>query len=122
MFKYYNSNPNGYEIPDCVIRAIQTALRIPYYKVVELLHRNSLKYNCDELCVMCYENLLDEEFGLEHYNGNGKTAKEISEDFCNDILIMRMNGHLTCSIYGDIYDLWDCSRKEITDFWIVRVN
>ena len=34
-YKYFNRNPNGYKIPDCVIRAISTALNINYYDVVK---------------------------------------------------------------------------------------
>lgn len=122
MFIYHNENPNGYKIPDCVIRAISLALDIPYYDVVRLLHLNAEEFQCDELCKVCYEKLLDYDFELPHYVGNGKTAKEIAEDFPNDILLLRMEGHLTCSMYGDIFDLFDCSDEIITDFWIVPKN
>ena len=46
-YKYHNENPNGYHIPDCVIRAIKLALNIPYYKVVELLALNGKEFKCD---------------------------------------------------------------------------
>lgn len=118
-FRYYNRNPNGYKIPDCVIRAISTALDLDYYNVVASLHLNGEYYNCDSLCVCCYEKLLDYDLDLPHYKGNGDTAKEIARKYPNDILLLRMEGHLTCSIDGVIYDIWDCSNEIITDFWIV---
>lgn len=113
----------SYHIPDCVIRAISLALNIPYEEVVSLLSINGSKFQCDCLNVKCYEKLLDYDFNLPHYYGNGRTAEEVSNDFSNDIIILRMEGHLSVSIYGEIYDIWDCSDKIITDFWIVpRMN
>lgn len=119
MFKYHNENPNGYTIPDCVIRAITLALGIPYYEVVELLHRNGIEMNCDDLCVCCYEKLLDFDFKLPHFESHNKTAQEVANDFKDRIVLLRMEGHLSCAIYGIIYDIWDCSDEIITDFWLV---
>ena len=120
MFKYHNENPNGYKIPDCVVRAITLALNIPYYEVVTLLHINGDFYQCDCLSVQCYEKLLDFDFNLPHYLGNDRTVEEIANDFPNDTLILRMNGHLTCSINSVIYDLFDCSQESVTEFWIIK--
>ena len=120
MFKYYNENPNGYHIPDCVIRAITHALGIDYYEVVKLLNLNAQEFQCDCLNVKCYEKLLDYDFRLPHFRGNGKTAEEVAMDFPNEVLLLRMSGHLSCSICGVIHDIWDCSEEVITDFWVVK--
>lgn len=119
-YKYHNENPNGYHIPDCVIRAIKLALNIPYYKVVELLALNGKVFKCDCLNKMCYEKLLDYDFNLPHYKGNGNTANEVANDFKDKTLLLRMQGHLSCSINGIIHDIWDCSDEIITDFWIIN--
>lgn len=118
-YKYYNANPNGYRIPDCVIRAISTALGIDYFEVMEMLHLNGELFQCDDLSVRCYEKLLDYDFDLPHFVGNGKNAETVALDFCDDIVILRMNGHLSVSVFGVIYDIFDCSEEIITDFWIV---
>lgn len=120
MFKYYNANPQNYHIPDCVIRAISTALGLDYFEVVEMLHLNGELFQCDDLSVRCYEKLLDYDFGLPHFVGNGNSAEKIARDFGNDIVILRMDGHLSVSIYGVIYDIFDCSEEIITDFWLVN--
>lgn len=119
MFKYHNENPNGYHIPDCVIRAITTATGLSYYDVICKLKINGDLFHCDELNVRCYEKLLDIDFNLEHYVGNNKTASEVAEDFNDYIIILRMDGHLSVSVYGVIHDIWDCSDEIITDFWVV---
>lgn len=93
-------------------------MNIPYEEVVNLLSINGDMFNCDCLSVVCYEKLLDYDFGLPHYLGNGRTAEEIANDFPNSILLLRMEGHLSCSIDGIIHDIWNCSDKIITDFWI----
>lgn len=119
MFKYHNENPNGYHIPDCVIRAITKALNINYYDVVCMLKLNGDMFECDMLNVRCYEKLLDYDFDLPHYIGNGNTAEQVAQDFKNYIVILRMEGHLSVAIYGIIHDIWDCSDEIITDFWVV---
>lgn len=119
MYKYHNENPNGYHIPDCVIRAITTATGMSYYDVISKLKINGDIFCCDELNVRCYEKLLDYDLGLEHYKVEGKTSEEVAFDFINDIVIIRMDGHLSVSIYGVIHDIWDCSEELVTDIWII---
>lgn len=118
-FQYHNTNPNGYHIPDCVIRAITIATGLSYYDVLSKLKVNGDIYKCDELNVRCYEKLLDFDFNLPHYVGNGETAEEIANNLKKHIVILRMDGHLSVSVYGVIHDIWDCSNEIITDFWIV---
>jgi hypothetical protein len=63
---------------------------------------------------------LDCDFEFPHYVGNGNTVEEVAEDFSDKVLILRMRGHLSVSIFGNIHDIWDCSDEVVTDFWIVR--
>lgn len=119
-FRYYNANPQGDNEQDCVIRAISLALQTSYYDIITMLRANGRFYECDDLCVSCYERLLDRKFNLPHYISYGKTAKQIANEHPRDRVILRMEGHLSCSLYGDIYDTWDCSNEECTDYWIVK--
>lgn len=119
-FEYYNSNPDGLHIPDCVIRAISFALGKDYYEVVRLLYLNGQELKCDCLNVRCYEKLLDYDFNLPHYISHGKSVEEVANDFADNILLIRIKGHLTTSINSIIKDIWDCSKEEVTDFWVVK--
>lgn len=121
-YQYYNVNPNGYHVPDCVIRAIKTALGLSYYQVMELLHMNGDYFQCDDLNVQCYEKLLDYDFNLPHFQGCGASAEEIATYYCDDIVILRMEGHLSTSVFGIILDIWDCRDVEVTDYWLVPNN
>lgn len=119
-YTYYNANPEGARIEDCVCRAISTALDMDYYEVAGLLYLNGDFYQCDELCLFCYEKLLDEDFQLEHFICKEKTSvQEVANNFKDNRLIIRVDGHLTCAIYGKVYDIWDCSNMLVTDFWII---
>ena len=120
MYIYLNENPQGYHIPDCVIRAITLALGLDYFEVVKMLHLNGQELQCECLIVKCYEKLLDYDFNLPHYMSFGLTAEEVANDYPNSVLLLRMEGHLSTSICGVIYDIFDCSKMEITDFWIVK--
>lgn len=118
MFKYYNANPNGDEIGDCVIRAISLALDIDYYKVIDLLYKNSNYFNCDIIVRDCYGIFLDKNY--PRIKSSNKTVEEVAEDFKNNILVIRIEGHLTCSMYGVIYDIWDTSDEEVDIFWVIE--
>ena len=39
--------------------------------------------------------------------GNGKTVEEVSMDFPDKILLIRIDQHLTISRFGEIEDIWD---------------
>lgn len=34
-------------------------------------------------------------------------------------LIIRVDGHLTCSMYGVVTDIWDCSEEMVDRYWVV---
>lgn len=120
MFRYYNNNPKKEIKGDCVIRAISLALGMNYYKIQKQLIENSNFFNCDIIVKECYKRLLEEEYHLKSIDANGKTVEEITKDFPQNILIIRIPEHLTCAMYGVIYDIWDCSKEKADMFWIVK--
>lgn len=119
MFRYLNVNPENRKEPDCVIRAISLAMRIPYRLVEKLLEQNGDIYSCDDLRLQCYSNLLSDIFRLSVRRGMRKTIGDIANDFCDSTLILRTDGHLSCSINGVVYDIWDCTNEICDVFWIV---
>lgn len=118
MFVYYNINPDGESTGDCVIRAISLALGMDYYDAIYNLLKSSNYFNCDMLVKECYSNMLD-DLGFAKYYGNGRTVKEVAEDFYHDKLLIRIDGHLTCALYGDIYDTWNPSGEIVDIFWVI---
>lgn len=120
-YRYYNRNPDGLHLEDCVCRAISTATGLNYNAVDKLLDLTAQSYDCDKLCVCCYHNLLEDIFGYErHVCMNGETVEDIAEKYPKDYLLIRIDSHLTSSIKGIIPDIWDCSGKLVDCFWVVK--
>lgn len=120
MFKYYNANPNGDLTGDCVIRAISVGLGIKYDDVVKMLCKTSHYFNCDMLVKDCYSNILDRYCNYRYDTNYEYTVEEISDMYRDNIVIMRIKGHLTVSRYGNILDVWDCSKESVDTYWVVN--
>lgn len=101
-------------------RAIGLATGLSYRAVNRLLSITAQNFECDKLCVDCYQNLLSRYFGFKRYNcKSGTLVKDVIADFPDDVLIIRIEGHLTCSRFGTLMDTWDCLDYEVDCFWIV---
>ena len=60
------------------------------------------------------------EIGYKIYNGRGATVEEIAEHYPNSKLLLRLDGHLTCCINGNCYDIWDCTNESVDVYWVVE--
>ena len=119
-YKYYNHNPDNKVLSDCVCRAISTATGLKYEAVDNLLELTSEYNDCDKLCVCCYDYLLTDTLCFRRFNCKfSKTVEDIANEYPRNKLIIRVNAHLTSSIYGTILDIWDCSNELVDCFWIV---
>ena len=119
-YKYYNRNPDRRHLKDCVCRAISTATGLAYDAVENLLRITASEYDCDKLCVCCYENLLSDILCYHCvYCKFNKSVEEVAAEYPNNRLIIRVDAHLTSSINGVILDIWDCSDELVDCFWIV---
>ena len=119
-YRFYNANPLGELEQDCVYRAISTATRMSYRLIEHKLKLIGDLFECDKLCVCCYHHLLEGVFGLKPKLANGKLVGELAKEFCANTLIIRINGHLTMSDCGTVYDIWDCTQEPADVFWIVK--
>jgi len=119
MYIYYNINPKGETTGDCVIRALALALNTDYYDILDKLYKTSNYFNCDMLVRNCYGKLL-QEMGYKMYYGNGTTVQELAEIFYDKKLLLRINEHLTCSLYANVYDIWDTSNEIVDVFWVIE--
>ena len=119
-YKYYNHNPHNLKLKDCVCRAISTAIGLRYEAVDNLLELTAKEYGCDKLCVCCYSNLLEDVLCYSRTDCDfQKTVAEVASEFPRNKLVIRVDAHLTTSIYGNILDIWDCSDALVDCYWIV---
>lgn len=119
-FRYHNLNPYRIEEQDCVCRAISKGLNLDYEVVDKLLGLSAEVNECDKLCVCCYHFLLEDIFRLPvRFCLNGETVRDVAQKYRSNKVIIRIEGHLTVSDNGVIYDLWDCTHKPVDCYWIV---
>ena len=106
---------------DCVCRAISTATGLNYDATEELLKMSSEAYDCEKLCVCCYHYLLEDILKYPRFEYDFEiTVEEASRIYQNNRILIRVNEHLTCSIYGVILDIWDCSNELVDCVWVVK--
>lgn len=105
-YRYYNRNPKQIKTSDCVCRAISTATGLKYEAVNNLLDIISQDYDCDKLCVCCYNHLLEDVLGYEkNICTNLEHVEDVVKEHPNSILIIRIDAHLTSAIYGTLLDI-----------------
>ena len=119
-FKYLNINPLSLKESDCVTRAISLASGYSYAEIQNKLYYISELLECEKLCVCCYKHLLDGVFKYERVPCKGYTVGEIAEMYNDKILLVRIEGHLTCVVFGVIRDLWDSSDILADIVWLVE--
>lgn len=120
-YKYYNRNPDGIKIKDCVCRAISTATNLNYDAVNNLLRISAKLHDCDTLCVCCYQYLLEDILCYERIDCEFRyTASEVAKRYPKSTLIIRVDGHLTCAINGMVFDIWECQDELVDCFWIIE--
>lgn len=120
MYRFYNRNPRKDEEEDCVCRAISTALGIKYEAADRLLELVAREERCYPLCVCCYHHLLEDIFRLPVRFCNFKrTVRDVADQHAERRVIIRIKGHLTCSVMGDVLDIWDCSDEPVDCYWLV---
>ena len=119
-YQFLNLNPLGNLEEDCVCRAISLALNEDYHTIEEKLYLVGKLFDCEQLCVCCYKFLLDEVYGLERLEEfSGMTISEFSECYPKGTFLIRIDNHLTCMCNGVVFDIWNCTSKEIRLIWKV---
>lgn len=119
-FIYYNRNPYGENISDCVTRSISLATNIPYQVIAEKLNLTAELLDCDKLCMSCYQFLIEKVFCCEPVNCDDMTVGEFADKHPYGTYLIRMNGHISCIIDNYIYDTWDCRYEQPTNAWLVK--
>lgn len=121
-YKYYNANPDGADIEDCVTRAITLATGLKYRTIAKLLDLVSEHTGYDRISMASYHYLLEDVFGYPVFHTQrGTKVDELLDEYPHNTLIVRLSGHLGCAIDGVWYDTFENGeRTDITCYWIVK--
>ena len=121
MFKEFNSHPKGLKTSDCVVRAIATATSTEYMECRKVLNRKKR-----ELGFTSYK---DTKFLYKHFGRYPRLifkaikgeprikGSDFTELHPKGIFILKMAGHITVCINGEILDTWDCSYRSVYTAW-----
>ena len=117
-YKFYNANVLGKNISDCTVRAISCATGRSWDYVYERL---------SDIAQSQGTMMDDKNFIIDYLDRRYKRLKYIhgkvgyiSKKYKNNILLITMIGHITCSKYGTIYDTFDCTNREVEYVWIIK--
>lgn len=118
MYKFYNNNALGLFRNDCSVRAISTATNNSWDDTYEHLSNIAQLKGTMMDDVNFIREYLDERYN--RIENIPKTVGEVAGAYPDNILLITMRGHITCSKYGIIYDSFDC-RDRIAEFcWKVK--
>ena len=118
MYKFYNNNSLGLFENDCTVRAISTATGNTWddtYKHLSNIARLNGTMMDDKDFIREY---LDQRY--ERIPIIPATVGKVAGQHPDNILLITMNGHITCSKYGIIYDSFDCRERTAEYCWIVK--
>lgn len=117
-YRFYNANPKGLFENDCTIRAISLATGKSWDEVYE---------NLSDIAQFEGTMMDDRDFIIKYLSTKYKkvpyladTVGEVADNYPNNILLITMNGHITCSKYGVIYDSFDPRERVVEEAWIVK--
>ena len=118
MYKFHNNNSLGLFTNDCSIRALSTATNNTWDDTYEHLS-NIARMN---------GKMMDDKYFIQEYLDNRyirieeipQTVGEVAGMFKDNVLLITMQGHITCSKYGVVYDSFDCRNRIAEYCWIVK--
>lgn len=123
-FTYYNRNPYKQATTDCVIRAISSALDIPYTNVVMDFAKIQCETGLDPSEKETFSKYLEDHGWFKrkeprHYDN----TKYITRDFIDEnpglTCIAKLgNNHLAYINNGVVLDIWNSSNEVIHSYWI----
>ena len=118
MYKFYNANALGKYEEDCTVRSISCATNKSWDQVYDELsdiaqYQGTMMDNREFII-----DYLDSQY--ERIDVRNKTVGIISSEFNNNIVLITMPGHITCSKYGVIYDTFDCRDRQAEYVWIIK--
>ena len=118
MYKFYNNNALGLYKNDCTIRAISLA------------EGNSWDYTYNKMSDLAQSKgtMMDDKwFIIDYLDSKYKRVPYICESvgetamcYPDKVLLITMDGHITCAKNGVVYDSFDCRMREAQEAWIVE--
>lgn len=117
MYEYYNANPNGNSVADCVVRALSVLTNRSWYDVYDELSdlAGDDGYMIGDVAFV--EDYLDDRYPrVCHYS---KTVGEFAKEHPVGKYAITMSGHITALVDGALVDTFDPSNRVMRCAWRV---
>lgn len=117
-YKFYNANPKGLFIDDCVLRSISVAEGISWGECQEKLSRLANKEGRLLNEVIFVEDYLDKKYPRKCIKN--MTVGEFASMCPKGNFVVTMNGHITAILNNCIVDTFDCSDMFMKCCWQIK--
>lgn len=118
MYKYYNANAVNRFEDDCVIRAISCATDrswdFVYDYLSDIAQYEGTLLDKRDFVIGYLDRTYQRVYGIKGSVGY------VSSLFPNNVILITMDSHITCSKFGTVYDTFDCRSREAEYIWIVK--
>lgn len=115
MYIFYNNNPEGIRIGDCVVRAISAALNQPWERTyIDLCIEGFMFHDLPNANAIWASYLRSKGFVRRSLPDNCPdcyTIADFAEAHKNGVYVVATGNHAVCVKDGDILDNWDCSGE-----------
>lgn len=124
MHIYYNPNPEGKRVGDCVIRALSKALGQTWeHTYIEVIVQGLLMHDMPSADHVWGKYLMSKGFKRSIVPSNCPACYTV-RDFCADhpqgTYILSISGHAVCTIDGSYYDTFDSGDCTPLYYWEKR--
>ena len=117
MYEYYNPNPNGSTVGDCVIRALCKAFDIAWDDCYNLVVAYGYMMKDMPSANRVWGKLLLDKGYKRFIVDCDCTISEFAQLHPKGTYILAMQGHVVCMIDGVYYDSWDSGREVPLYYW-----
>lgn len=121
MHKYYNPNPDGKNVGDCVIRAIAKALDIDWEQAyIAIVLQGYIMHDMPSANAVWGAYLRVKgyrQYNIDTDNPDYYTLADFAADNPKGKYIVALSSHVVCVIDGDWYDTWDSGGEIPLYFW-----
>ena len=126
-FLNYNANPKGRKTTDCVIRALCTALDEKWENTYRDLVNYSIKQGLmcsDKRAFTFYLNSKGYKMQKmpKHIDNSRYTVQQFADEIAKPkaIYILNLANHLTVIKDCVLLDTWNCSKKSVGNYWVIK--
>lgn len=130
FFTYYNANPKGRHVGDCVIRALSVTPGYDWYKAYDELCALGRELTCSPNWELVWDAWLKSHGYVQckqPKRANGKLYM-LREFVCSDLIsdddiaIVSISGHMTAIKGRKIQDIWDCAEYKVRRYYRYEGN